>query len=68
MDQPSNLLSTPDLSPLEQDVLDEYERLAENMKKVCRTEPGVTYRYRYNYNYSYAKKMCMQDLEEEEEG
>jgi hypothetical protein len=23
-----------DLSPLEQDVLDEYERLAENMKKV----------------------------------
>lgn len=25
----------PELSPLEQDVLDEYERLAENMKKVC---------------------------------
>jgi DASH complex subunit DAD3 len=24
-----------DLSPLEQDVLEEYERLAENMKKVC---------------------------------
>jgi hypothetical protein len=29
------LLSPPELSPLEQDVLDEYERLAENMKKVC---------------------------------
>jgi DASH complex subunit DAD3 len=26
--------SVDDLSPLEQDVLDEYERLAENMKKV----------------------------------
>jgi len=26
--------SAEDLSPLEQDVLDEYERLAENMKKV----------------------------------
>jgi hypothetical protein len=26
--------SADDLSPLEQDVLDEYERLAENMKKV----------------------------------
>jgi hypothetical protein len=25
-----------DLSPLEQDVLDEYERLADNMKKVCK--------------------------------
>jgi DASH complex subunit DAD3 len=31
----SALASTAeDLSPLEQDVLDEYERLAENMKKV----------------------------------
>lgn len=30
----SNLLSSPELSPLEQEVLDEYERLAENMKKV----------------------------------
>ncbi|EGX91041.1 DASH complex, subunit Dad3 [Cordyceps militaris CM01] len=29
-----NYLSTPDLSPLEQDVLDEYERLANNMKQV----------------------------------
>jgi hypothetical protein len=28
-----------DLSPLEQDVLDEYERLAENMKKVCSPPP-----------------------------
>jgi hypothetical protein len=26
-----------DLSPLEQDVLEEYERLADNMKKVCTT-------------------------------
>lgn len=34
--EPTNALtSTADgLSPLEQDVLDEYERLAENMKKV----------------------------------
>ncbi|OAQ98686.1 hypothetical protein LLEC1_04603 [Akanthomyces lecanii] len=28
-----NYLSTPDLSPLEQEVLDEYERLANNMKQ-----------------------------------
>lgn len=28
------LLSPPELSPLEQEVLDEYERLAKNMKKV----------------------------------
>lgn len=34
MDQTSNILSPPELTPLEQDVLDEYERLAENMKKV----------------------------------
>lgn len=27
-------LSLPELSPLEQEVLDEYERLAENMNKV----------------------------------
>lgn len=26
--------SAEDLSPLEQDILEEYERLAENMKKV----------------------------------
>ncbi|KAI1364657.1 DASH complex subunit Dad3-domain-containing protein [Xylaria arbuscula] len=29
-------LSPPELSPLEQEVLDEYERLAENMKKAGR--------------------------------
>lgn len=29
------LVAPPELSPLEQEVLDEYERLAENMKKVC---------------------------------
>lgn len=41
MEQPTESTSTSalassaeDLSPLEQDVLDEYERLAENMKKV----------------------------------
>lgn len=33
MDQ-SNPLLNPDLTPLEQEVLDEYERLAENMKKL----------------------------------
>ncbi|KAH8684689.1 DASH complex subunit Dad3-domain-containing protein [Tricladium varicosporioides] len=34
----TNALTTPqneDLTPLEQDVLDEYERLAENMKKLA---------------------------------
>lgn len=30
-----NILSTPELSPLEQEVLEEYERLAGNMKQVC---------------------------------
>ncbi|OTB03390.1 hypothetical protein M426DRAFT_12542 [Hypoxylon sp. CI-4A] len=30
---PNPLLSPPELSPLEQEVLEEYERLAENMKK-----------------------------------
>lgn len=36
MDQPqaNPLLSPPELSPMEQEVLEEYERLAENMKKV----------------------------------
>lgn len=29
-----SLLSPPELTPLEQEVLDEYERLAENMNKV----------------------------------
>ncbi|CAH0022068.1 hypothetical protein V2G26_001148 [Clonostachys chloroleuca] len=38
MDQgPPNLLSPPELTPLEQEVLDEYERLAENMKKLAST-------------------------------
>ncbi|KAI8964790.1 DASH complex, subunit Dad3 [Daldinia sp. FL1419] len=30
---PNPLLSPPELTPLEQEVLEEYERLAENMKK-----------------------------------
>lgn len=35
MDQgASNLLSPPELTPLQQEVLEEYERLAENMNKV----------------------------------
>ncbi|OTA57225.1 DASH complex, subunit Dad3 [Hypoxylon sp. EC38] len=32
---PNPLLSPPELSPLEQEVLEEYERLAENMKKLA---------------------------------
>ncbi|KAH9907910.1 DASH complex subunit Dad3 [Xylariomycetidae sp. FL2044] len=38
MDQPPpapSLLSPPELTPLEQEVLEEYERLAENMKKLA---------------------------------
>ncbi|KAI1201477.1 DASH complex subunit Dad3-domain-containing protein [Nemania serpens] len=37
MDQATSnpLLAPPDLSPLEQEVLEEYERLAENMKKLA---------------------------------
>ncbi|KAH6990619.1 DASH complex subunit Dad3-domain-containing protein [Ilyonectria sp. MPI-CAGE-AT-0026] len=38
MDQTSTgggLLSQPELTPLEQEVLDEYERLAENMNKLA---------------------------------
>ncbi|GAP83746.1 putative dash complex subunit dad3 [Rosellinia necatrix] len=37
MDQATSnpLLSSPELSPLEQEVLEEYERLAENMKKLA---------------------------------
>jgi len=31
------LVSPPELTPLEQQVIDEYERLAENMKKVKNT-------------------------------
>ncbi len=34
-----------DLSPLEQDVLDEYERLAENMRKVVFS---VSYEFLYS--------------------
>lgn len=34
MDHTSNLLSPPELTPLEQEVLEEYERLANNMKQV----------------------------------
>ncbi|EFZ02289.1 DASH complex subunit dad3 [Metarhizium brunneum] len=30
-----NILSTPELSPLEQEVLEEYERLAGNMKQLA---------------------------------
>ncbi|KFH46763.1 DASH complex subunit-like protein [Hapsidospora chrysogenum ATCC 11550] len=39
MDQgpPHNILSTPELTPLQQEVLEEYERLAENMKKLAST-------------------------------
>jgi hypothetical protein len=33
-EHPPNPTQNEDLTPLEQDVLDEYERLAENMKKV----------------------------------
>lgn len=33
------LPSNEDLSPTEQDLLDEYERLAENMKTVCSSSP-----------------------------
>lgn len=43
----SNLLSPPELTPLEQEVLDEYERLANNMKEVrCHTlaSPRLTHR------------------------
>ncbi|KAI1656568.1 DASH complex, subunit Dad3 [Daldinia decipiens] len=32
---PNPLLLPPDLTPLEQEVLEEYERLAENMKKLA---------------------------------
>ncbi|KAM0340697.1 hypothetical protein ACHAPU_010369 [Fusarium lateritium] len=37
MDQTQNggLLDPPELSPLEQEVLDEYERLADNMNKLA---------------------------------
>jgi hypothetical protein len=35
------LVAPPELSPLEQEVLDEYERLAENMKKVRSSNPAL---------------------------
>ncbi|KAL7933483.1 DASH complex subunit Dad3 domain-containing protein [Trichoderma chlorosporum] len=35
MDQQHGLLSPPELSPLEQQVLEEYERLATNMKTLA---------------------------------
>ncbi|KXX82046.1 DASH complex subunit DAD3 [Madurella mycetomatis] len=39
--QSSLLVSPPELTPLEQEVLDEYERLAENMKKVPPRPPEI---------------------------
>ncbi|RFU75673.1 dash complex subunit dad3 [Trichoderma arundinaceum] len=33
--QPGGLLSPPELSPLEQEILEEYERLATNMKTLA---------------------------------
>lgn len=39
----SALLSPPELSPLEQEVLDEYERLADNMKNVCLAMPLIPF-------------------------
>ncbi|KAH8178164.1 DASH complex subunit dad3 domain-containing protein [Sarocladium implicatum] len=33
----NNILSPPELTPLEQEVLEEYERLAENMHKLATT-------------------------------
>jgi DASH complex subunit DAD3 len=35
MDSNPGLLSPPELTPLEQEVLDEYERLADNMKTLA---------------------------------
>ncbi|KAG9239108.1 DASH complex subunit Dad3-domain-containing protein [Amylocarpus encephaloides] len=35
IDQPTTPPQPEDLTPLEQDVLDEYERLAENMKRLA---------------------------------
>lgn len=45
MDQPqaNPLLSPPELSPKEQEVLEEYERLAENMKRVRRGSSAVSH-------------------------
>lgn len=38
---PSGILSPPELTPLEQEVLDEYERLADNMNKVWHSCPSI---------------------------
>ncbi|KAF4510900.1 hypothetical protein G6O67_002748 [Ophiocordyceps sinensis] len=40
----SNLLSPPELTPLEQEVLDEYERLANNMKQLATELDGLASR------------------------
>lgn len=45
--QSSLLVAPPELSPLEQEVLDEYERLAENMKKVI--PPFLDYIYLFKH-------------------
>lgn len=44
----NNLLSPPELSPLEQEVLEEYERLAENMKRVSEHPPWFRTKTRAN--------------------
>ncbi|KAI9901736.1 hypothetical protein N3K66_003553 [Trichothecium roseum] len=41
MAQSTNMLDQPELSPLEQDVLDEYARLAENMQKLASALDGL---------------------------
>ena len=44
-----------DLSPLEQDVLEEYERLADNMKKVIHIPiPNMTLSFEHSTNISIA--------------
>ena len=51
---PGNLLSAPELTPLQQEVLEEYERLAENMKKV-QTFPSShadTHIHRYTHTHT----------------
>ena len=45
-----------DLSPLEQDVLEEYERLADNMKKVIETNCRLP---RYHDSHSNSKIACI---------
>ena len=53
----SSLLSPPDLTPLEQEVLDEYERLAENMRKVSLTPPP--HLSPYSIAFGNAKCLCV---------